>query len=108
MAVKKVTRSCPVGYTWDPNKLKCVKLNTESITNKKSGTSYFASPQGTVYGTSKNTQMSIDTTGYKSGKKEFTLKTTSPSGIKSKKISRESVKPLLNNMKKEVKSGKKK
>jgi hypothetical protein len=99
---------CPKGFTWDPKKLKCVKINTETITNKKAGTSYFASPQGTVYGTGKNSQMSIDTTGYSGGKKTFDLKTTNSLGSKTTKIKSKDVVPFLNNIKKEVKTGQKK
>ncbi|MCX6195504.1 MAG: hypothetical protein NTY55_02475 [Flavobacteriia bacterium] len=106
MATIKTT--CPKGQTWDPKKLKCVKLNTELITNNKSGTSYFASPEGTVYGTGKNSQISIDTTGYSGGKKDFNLKTTNSSGTTKKLIKKKDVIPLLNNIKKEVKSGVKK
>jgi hypothetical protein len=99
---------CPKGLIWDPKKLKCVKINTETITNKKSGTSYFASPQGTVYGTGKNSQISIDTTGYSGGKKNFDLKTTNSLGTKTKTIKNRDVLPVLNNIKKEVKVGQKK
>ena len=106
MAIKKTT--CPKGQTWDPNKLKCVKLNTELINNNKSGTSYYASPEGTVYGTGKNSQISIDTTGYSGGKKNFTLKTTNSLGTTKKIIKKKDVIPFLNNIKKEVKSGVKK
>jgi hypothetical protein len=106
MATNKTT--CPKGQTWDPKKLKCVKLNTELITNNKSGTSYYASPQGTVYGTGKNSQISIDTTGYSGGKKEFTINTTSPTNTTSKKIPKGAVKSFLNTMKKEVQAGQKK
>jgi hypothetical protein len=105
---KKKTSTCPKGQAWDPNKLKCVKINTETITNKKEGTSYFASPQGTVYGTGKNTQMSIDTTGYSSGKKEFNLTIKGPANSSTRTIKRKDVLPLLNDMKKEVKPKQKK
>jgi len=106
MATNKTT--CPKGQTWDPKKLKCVKLNTELITNNKSGISYFASPEGTVYGTGKNSQISIDTTGYSGGKKDFTLKTTNSLGTTKKIIKKKDVISFLNNIKKEVKSGVKK
>jgi hypothetical protein len=84
------------------------------IVNKKdgSGAAYVASNTGTVYSMSDKKNgpsgvLSIDTTGYSKGKPTYDKLYTGSKGYIKSTVKRKDVKPLLNSMKKEVKSFKK-